>query len=715
MTIWVNEYFSIKPCPSLILMAASLDGSVISLPGCIKAVFLLSPCDRMTASLEYLRSPAMTPPDASVLQEISTRDRAFLNLQERYEQISAIHEIWPIVAQRFGDTVALHDSHGKPSISLTYQELATAIQRFATGLQALGIESRSHVALFADNSHRWLIADQGIMTAGGMNAVRSSTAETEELLYIAQNSRSTVLVVEQVATFQRLRDGLKTLPIRLVILLSDEAPPADDHFKIVNFPTLMELGQTHTYSPVTLQPEDIATLIYTSGTTGKPKGVMLSHRNLLHQINTLGSVVQPSPGDQVLSILPSWHSFERTGEYYLFSQGCTQTYTNLRHVKTDMKASKPHFMVGVPRLWESIYEGAQRQFREQSPGKQKLITTFFAISQRYVENLWRYQDIKLDEPNPSPLQQLVSGGIALALWPLHKLGNLLVYRKVREATGGRVKEFISGGGSLARHIDIFFEVIGVPLIVGYGLTETSPVLSARRPWHNLRGASGQPIPFTEFKIVDPDNREPVSPGQKGLILARGPQVMEGYYDNPEATRKAIDPEGWFDTGDLGWITKDWNIVLTGRAKDTIVLTNGENIEPQPIEDACVRSPYIDQIMLVGQDQRSLGALIVPNIDALQTWAATQALFIDLPDRDATITPGATAIPLDDDRVQKLLRAELNREVKDRPGYRADDRIGPFRFVPEPFTIENGMLTQTLKIKRPVVTERYRDMIDAMFV
>jgi long-chain acyl-CoA synthetase len=253
------------------------------------------------------------------------------------------------------------------------------------------------------------------------------------------------------------------------------------------------------------------------------------------------------------------------------------------------------------------------------------------------------------------------------------------------------------------------------LIVGYGLTETSPVLSARRPWHNLRGAAGQPIPFTELKIVDPETGQPLNFRAKGLVLARGPQIMEGYYNNPEATQKAIDPEGWFDTGDLGWITKDYNIVLTGRAKDTIVLTNGENIEPQPIEDACVRSPYIDQIMLVGQDQRSLGAVIVPNLEALQKWAASQSLFITLPEDGSEAPPAATKISLNDDRVQKLFRNELNREVKDRPGYRPDDRIGPFRLILEPFSIENGMLTQTLKIKRPVVTERYRDMIDAMFV
>jgi long-chain acyl-CoA synthetase len=656
----------------------------------------------------------MNVPSPQMLKSIHDQDRSFVTVQRRYETVQSLPEIWPIAAQRFGGTMAMHDPHGTPTASLTYRELCDRIQTFASGLQALGVEPYAHVALFADNSHRWFIADQGIMTAGGVDAVRSATAETEELLYIAENSDSTVLVVEDLKLLKRLRHRLDSLPIRLVVLLSDEAPPAEDTLKVVNFSQLLDLGVNRPLSAVSLKPSDLATLIYTSGTTGKPKGVMLSHANLLQQINTLGAIVQPNAGDRVLGILPSWHVFERTVEYYLYSQGCTQTYTSIRHVKADLRSVNPQYMVGVPRLWESIYEGAQKQFREQPENKQKLINTFFGISDRYVTNLWRFQDLKLDEPNLTPLQRLGSGLVALIHWPGHMLGKKLVYSKVREATGGHIKHLISGGGSLARHIDVFFEVISVPLLVGYGLTETAPVLTARRPWRNLRGAAGQPIPDTEIKIVDPETGREMPQGEKGLVLARGPQIMSGYYKNPEATAKAISPEGWFDTGDLGWITRDYNLVLTGRAKDTIVLTNGENIEPQPIEDACVRSPYIDQIMLVGQDQRSLGALIVPNLEALQQWAAGQSLFIDVPNEAAAPPAGYQVIGLEDEAVKKLLRAELNREVQNRPGYRPDDRIGPFRLINEPFTIDNGLLTQTLKVRRNVVMDRYQGMIDAMF-
>ncbi|MBD0266644.1 MAG: AMP-binding protein, partial [Tolypothrix sp. Co-bin9] len=230
---------------------------------------------------------------------------------------------------------------------------------------------------------------------------------------------------------------------------------------------------------------------------------------------------------------------------------------------------------------------------------------------------------------------------------------------------------------------------------------------------NLRGSSGQPLPGTENKIVDPETRKPLPIGEKGLVLLKGPQIMKGYYQNPEATAKAIDSEGWFDSGDLGWVTPGKDLVLTGRAKDTIVLSNGENIEPQPIEDACVRSPYIDQIMLVGQDKRSVGALIVPNLEALQKWAESQNLELCI-DNDNVTETTSEKIKLESKMSQDLFRQELNREVQNRPGYRADDRIGPFKLILEPFSIENGMMTQTLKIRRHVVMERYRDIIDGMF-
>jgi long-chain acyl-CoA synthetase len=378
-----------------------------------------------------------------------------------------------------------------------------------------------------------------------------------------------------------------------------------------------------------------------------------------------------------------------------------------------LKKYKPRYMVAVPRLWESIYEGVQKQFREQPANKQKLINFFLGISEKYVQAQQIAHNVSLDHLHTSSGERWKFQVIAWVLSPLHALGGKLVYNKVREATGGRIKQVISGGGALPKHIDNFFEIIGVQILQGYGLTETSPVTNVRRPWRNMIGASGQPLPGTEVKIVDPESRQPLPEGQRGLVLLRGPQIMRGYYQNPEATKKAIDAEGWFDSGDLGWLTPDNDLVLTGRAKDTIVLLNGENIEPQPIEDACLRSPYIDQIMLVGQDQRSIGALIVPNLDALAQWAASQNLNFSTQIDNHQNLP-SEKINLESKIIQDLFRRELNTEAQNRPGYRVDDRIGPFTLLQEPFSIENGLMTQTLKIRRHVVMERYRDIIDGMF-
>lgn len=654
-----------------------------------------------------------TRPAANALSNITEREREALKGLADYTKVNSLAEIWPLAAQQFRDTVALHNPHVQPEVFITYAQLAKQIQQFATGLQQLEIQVGDRISLIADNSHRWFIADQGIMTAGAVDAVRSSQAEKEELLFIIANSGSTALVVEDIKTLNKLRDRLTNPPVRLVILLSDETPPADENLKVLNFPQLMEIGANSTFQPVSHNRTDLASLIYTSGTTGKPKGVMLSHDNLLHQVITFGTVVQPKVGDIVLSILPSWHVYERTVEYFLLSQGCTQVYTNLRSVKRDLKEFKPHLMLGVPRLWESIYEGVQKQFREQPASKQRLINNLLAISSKYTQARRIAQGLSLDHLHVSGVERLAANIQALVLLPLHTLGGKLVYGKVREATGGRIKHMISGGGALARHIDEFFEIIGVQILQGYGLTETSPVTNVRRPWRNLLGSSGQPIAGTEVKIVDPETRVSLPTGKRGLVLLRGPQIMEGYYQNLEATAKAIDPEGWFDSGDLGWVTPQNDLVLTGRAKDTIVLSNGENIEPQPIEDACLRSPYVDQIMLVGQDQRSIGALIVPNVEALAKWAADQDLSLSIQDDNVT-EPSSQKIDMESKIIQDLFRKELNREVQNRPGYRPDDRIGPFRLVLEPFSIENGLLTQTLKIRRHVVTERYRAIIDAMF-
>lgn len=650
----------------------------------------------------------------NLLSQFTQKDQQSLKSRFDYSNVESLPEIWGILASRIGDTVALHNPHARPKEEIiTYTELYQQIQQFAAGLQALEVKPDQRISLIADNSPHWLIADQGIMTAGAVNAVRSSQADTDELAYILANSDSTVLVAQDLQTFEKLRPRLDDLPIKLVILLTVETVPHEEVIKVLSYEQLMEIGAKHNLEPVKQNRDALATLLYTSGTSGKPKGVMLSHANLMHQVTSLRTIVQPEVGDVVLSILPTWHVFERTGEYFLLSQGCTQVYTNLRSIKNDLKQFKPHYMIGVPRIWESIYEGVQKQFREQPASKQALINRFLGISNKYIKARRIAQQLDLENLNPAMGERIAANIQAKLLAPIQALAEKIVYSKVREATGARVKQLISGGGALAKHIDDFYEIIGVSIVVGYGLTETSPVTHARRHWTNLRGSAGLPIPGTKAKIVDLETRQELPTGEKGLVLLKGPQIMQGYYKNPEATGQAIDSEGWFNSGDLGWLTPREDIVLTGRAKDTIVLTNGENIEPLPIEDACLRSPFIDQIMLVGQDKKNVGALIVPNLEALAKWAETQNLELCV-EEDNVTTSTSQKINLESKMIQDLFRQELIRFVRNRPGYRPDDRIGPFKLILEPFSMENGMMTRTLKVRRHVVMERYHDTIERMY-
>ena len=629
-----------------------------------------------------------------------------------YIKLDSLPEVWKIAAEKFGNTVALKDPHAKPEVVITYQELHQQIQQFATGLQALDIKPQDKIALFADNSPRWFIADQGILMAGAVDVVRSSGAEQQELAYILENSNSTSLVVENLKTLDKLRSNLADLPIELVILLSDETPPEEQQIKTINFLQLMELSKDRQPLPVEQNKDTLATLLYTSGTTGKPKGVMLSHGNLLHQVNYIKTVFQPQAGDIILSILPSWHAYERAGEYFFLTHGATQIYTSIRYFKQDLKEFQPIYMVGVPRLWESLYDGVQKLLSEQSPSQQKLVKFFLKQSEKYIMAKRIAENASLEHFNASASERSLAKLKAASLYPLHALADKLVYRKIRAGVGN-IQAVCSGGGSLAKYLDDFYQTVGIVVIVGYGLTETSPITNARTPKHNIRGSAGQPLPETEIKIVNPETRQKLPQGETGLVLIRGGQVMQGYYQNPEATAKAIDADGWFDSGDLGCLTPFNDLVLTGRAKDTIVLSNGENIEPQPIEDACVRSVYIDQIMLVGQDRRALGALIVPNLETLQQWISEQKLDLQLPSQDSSPEEVAQS-SLSEPAIADLYRNELGREVKNRPGYRADDRISDFRFIIEPFSQANGTMTQTFKVKRPVVRDKYQSLINEMF-
>jgi long-chain acyl-CoA synthetase len=640
-------------------------------------------------------------PFAEIHWSGTDRDRQALALRHDWSGLSALEQLWPELARLHGERIALEAPHAKPPQRLSYRELHDAIERAGAAFTALGLQPGEVVALFAENSPRWLQADQGILRAGAADAVRGGSAPVEELRYILADSGAVALVLESAELFARLALTPEALAgLRFLLVLEGPAPEATG-LTCLSWEQLQERGAAAPPpAPCGGGLGRLATLLYTSGTTGQPKGVPLTHGNLLHQVRSLGVAVAPSPGDRVLSVLPIWHSYERSAEYFLLSCGCSQTYTTLKRLRGDLQAVRPQYLISVPRLWEALRAGFEDALAAMPPSRQRLLRSALAISEAYHRSRRTALDLTL---RPEPLASRLGGLLGAAWrWPLHRLAAALLWPKVsRQLAGGALRTAISGGGALALYVDSFFEAIGIELLVGYGLTETSPVLTCRRPWCNRRGSAGQPVADTELRIVDPETRAPRQIGERGVVLARGPQVMAGYHGKPEATAKVLDGEGWFDTGDLGLLLADGTLVLTGRAKDTIVLSSGENIEPGPLEDALAASPLVEQLMLVGQDRKQLGLLLVPRREALAAFAASAGLA-------APAADGAA-----DPALLRALTGEFNRSLAARAGSRPDERLGGVALV-EPFSLENGLLTQTLKLRRDAILARDERAVNRLY-
>ena len=639
-------------------------------------------------------------------------DRQAQARRHDWSALQGLDQLWPELERQYGDAVALvapHDSEDKQTVS--FSALRQRIDQAAAGFAALGLGCGEVVALFAENGPRWLVADQGLMRCGAANAVRGSSAPVEELRYILADSGSVGLVVESAALLDRLAlDAEARQRLRFVVLLEGEAPaaPGPANLPCLSWTSFMAQGAA---APLPAAPSGdagrLATLLYTSGTTGEPKGVPLSHGNLLHQVRSLGALVDPKPGDEVLSVLPIWHAYERSVEYFLLSCGCRQTYTTLRNFKNDLQRVRPHYMVSVPRLWEAILSGFEDALAAMPPGRQRLLRAALANSRAFHTARRTARDLTLAPE--APATRLRAQVESLARRPAEALAAAQLWPRMRQQlVGGRLRTAISGGGALAPYVDGFFEAVGIELLVGYGLTETSPVLTCRRQWANRRGSAGQPLAETSLRIVDPESRRTLAIGERGLVLARGPQVMAGYWGKPEATAKVLDGEGWFDTGDLGLLLADGTLVLTGRAKDTIVLSSGENIEPGPLEDALAALPMVEQVMVVGQDRRQLGLLLVPKAEALAAWASEQGL----PGSKGSEPGEAGSLPADP-ALLKALSREFNRVLAARAGSRPDERLAGVAVV-APFTIENGLLTQTLKQRRDRIAKRDAAAIEAIY-
>ena len=612
--------------------------------------------------------------------------------------LERVDAVWPWLAAEHGTITAVDAPHSAHPERFSFAELEQRIATAAAAFRRQGVQAGDVVALFAENSPRWLVADQGLMRCGAADAVRGASAPVEELRYILDDCNATALVVQNADLWRRLdltasqRQGL-----RLVLQLEGEPEQG-----VLGWEAFLASGAGQQSVTPTSARTAIATVLYTSGTTGQPKGVPLTHANLLHQMQSLACVAHPQPGAPVLSVLPIWHAYERSASYYFLSCACTQTYTNIKQLKKDLPRVRPIAMATVPRLWESVQAGFEDVVKTFPPSRQRLLRAALANSAAHRKAVRTARNLLL-QPVALP-GRMTAAAVAALRWPLHALASALIWPKLRlQLSGGRLAYPISGGGAIAPHIDAFFEAVGIELLVGYGLTETSPVVSCRRPWRNIRGSSGLPMPDTEFRIVDQESGAALGFRERGRVLVRGPQVMGGYLGKPEASAKVLSADGWFDTGDLGMLLPDGSVALTGRAKDTIVLSSGENIEPGPLEEALVASPLIEQVMLVGQDERQLGALLVPRVEPIRAWASEQGLSVG---EDLGGRPGDSAL-------LNLLMRECNSVLRLRPGSRGDERLCGVGLV-EPFSIENGLLTQTLKQRRDRISRRDAAVIERIY-
>ncbi|MFZ4115991.1 MAG: AMP-dependent synthetase/ligase [Chthoniobacterales bacterium] len=472
-----------------------------------------------------------------------------------------------------------------------------------------------------------------------------------------------------------------------------------------------------------IAPEDLCTLIYTSGTTGTPKGVQLTHRSLCSQIENI--TFSLSQEERALSLLPVWHSYELIFELLVISHGAALYYTSTRHLVADLKTVKPTVMASAPRLWEALYERMMAHVSKQSRVTQLLFQMAVRSAGWVRQAVQFFKGEQLNLTGRSWKETLFLAAFHFLRWSLGLLPFLLldplILRQLRKVLGGSFRATISGGGALPPYIDAFFNNIGIPIFEGYGLTESAPVLAVRTEKNFVLGTVGPPLPKTEINILDlvtgeilyPDaTRADLGRGLSGEICARGPQMMKGYYKDPEGTARVLSrnlhPQstetlntgsaGWLRTGDIGMMTFNNCLKIIGRCKETIVLRSGENVEPLPIESRLLESPLIEQCIVVGQDQKHLGALLLPSLSAFVERGFQATSLEEL---------------LQEKKARPLLRQEVHRLISEANGFKPFERIACFELLPKPFEVGEE-LTSTYKLKRHVIVEQYKELIQGMY-
>jgi len=614
-------------------------------------------------------------------------------------------------AERYGSLPAfaarLDQQRWQPT---SFGELVERGRNLATGLIALGLEARGHLGLFGDNRVEWIITDCATQFTASANVPRGTDVTDRELGFILVHAGIRIAVVEDARLEQRVHRVAAERGIAVYTVLMCGAATEKDSCTLAAVEAdgwkRREAGDREVERRIAnLKPDDLFTLIYTSGTTGRPKGVMLTHANMISQIRHIP--LELTWRDRVLSLLPIWHIYERVFEMITLHAGACTYYSNVRHLAQDLLAVEPTFMGSAPRLWETLHDRILWGIRQSHPIRRGLFHLAHWLSRHYHRALFYLKgfDYRTRPPGvwPRRLGCAWYGIVWFVLLPWYGFFNVAVLERIRQAAGGSMKATISGGGALPEHIDAFFNNMGITVLEGYGLTETSPVLAVRTLTNRVIGTVGPLIPETALRIVDVDSGEILYPDpsdenggrmRKGEIQVRGPQVMKGYYKDPTTTEALLLEDGWFRTGDLGLINGNDCLKVLGRCKETIVLSSGENVEPGPIESLLRQSPLIDNCMVVGQDQRHLGLLVVPAEEAQAEARADEAK----PDGQVT---------------HQQLEAEVRRLICAGNGFKAYERIRVIRLVPEPFRVGEEV-TNLFKLRRHVIEEKYRSLLDEMF-
>ena len=601
----------------------------------------------------------------------------------------------------------------------TYKDFVNTMLDFSAGLLSIGEKEYSNIGLICDNRKEWLVCSMGIMATKSRDIPRGSEATVKDLSYILSFAECKTVVTENKILFNRILECKNELPaLQNIIIINpsdiDLSNLQTNGLNIFSYDEILSKGSKFRQNnPNKIEEimlsgteDDSATIIFTSGTTGTPKGVELTHKNFLCQVEDISKRLPLKQGNKALCMLPVWHVYERELEYFLLYVGVALCYSKpaISMLLADMKKVSPQFMATVPRIWDGIYNAINKNIKSTKKGAGIFFTifTWAATSLKSLRNII-YNRCKYFRKR-TVFYHVFSKFLyipVIFLYPLKWIGDMFYFQRVRNMLGGKFQIGMSGGGSLPLKLDKFFNSIGIRLVEGYGLTETAPICCIRNAKRPILGTIGKIMPYCQAKVVHRNGIE-CKPGEKGVLYIKGPNVMKGYYKQPELTAEVISEGEWFNTGDLVIKTYNGEIIVKGRQKDTIVLRSGENVEPLPIEDKLSESIYISQAVVVGQDENCLGALIIPDLDNICQYAKQQN--INFSDKKQL---------LKDEEIKKLIYKEMERLINTKNGFKPFEKIGKFVFLDKPFEV-GVELSPKQGIIRYKINELYKAKISLMY-